>query len=565
MKSVTNSVLVCIFVAPQISNAAASPSSLSPSISENSKPQSSQVSVSKLASLAAQAFLPQVEAYLSVYYQALKSGQSAFKALENINNKVPYLAQGLIAQALYKKYESDILKLVFNRPIYKIEQPETTDFDYDTTGKYFLTVSNNVNTLRVWNTQDFWSSGKYMRIYSKTFDEILNPVTFGPDEKAYAWVGNHLMSIDIKTKTVSTFGQLADGIKYDEVEFIFLNGLKLYAGTIDHNDIHHSVKIVNIGTGETVKEIDYPDEAMQPSMLYYSINAQKFFIVQSDNSIRIIDPKTLEEKIVPPIGEEYIYISVIEASETKLYIGDSIGNVIIWDIEKNKLIKKQLDGEGNPATYIAIPKNTDSKLSLCVEEAPNIILYDFVSDKEFVLEGHQGAVNACEFTNDGNYLASISSDGTIKLWSTSQESLINIEPSEHGILKMKPITTITGHSPEFGKLKFQPQDPSTSFHIFTCGAAETIPTIRIWFLPTSTTFSFNEVIYLLALAKLLDKDFLKTFDNKKEYNNYIEGLRDPRLLKDFSLPERTNILEFLKTQQARKVAPAITLRSAEAP
>jgi len=67
-------------------------------------------------------------------------------------------------------------------------------------------------------------------------------------------------------------------------------------------------------------------------------------------------------------------------------------------------------------------------------------------------------------------------------------------------------------------------------------------------------------------SELVDENFLKTFENKKEYANYIQGLSDPDMLNNFSLPVRNNLRHFLEKQELQKINQQITKKAyAEAP
>jgi len=103
---------------------------------------------STLERQAGQAALPLVEAQLNDFFNAIKSEQPVSQALNIINEAIPLppMMQRSIAEAVYKKYEPAILKLIFNEPIYTIEQPGTTDFEYDESGKYFSSLSNPATT-----------------------------------------------------------------------------------------------------------------------------------------------------------------------------------------------------------------------------------------------------------------------------------------------------------------------------------------------------------------------------------------------------------------------------------
>ena len=563
--------------------------------------------VQTLQQLAMQELLSNLKDLSPIYYQNLRSGQSFTQAKKSIYEQPPIdplselLLREPLSSALYKKYEPAILNVIFNKPLLSIDLPNVNNFGFDDNGRYFFySVAHDngeqiLTRILVGDTSDI-ASGKiatFLEVFIDGDGIILSP-TFNPDStKLYAAFSKKAVALDLPNGNLHTFAQLPDDDEdevafYENFDFIFLDGKKLYAYIINHDENHRTFGLASIEANQILKEIDYIGE-LQPEFMGFEKGSKKISVVQNNNSVWFIDPITLAEQTIPAQAHP---IRVTHAIENMFFMGDEQGNITILDLsEEAPDLIATLAGQGDPAHYIGLSSD-GHKCAVSFENSNDIALYNIQTQQKFTLKGHIGTVDAVEFTPDDKYLISTSQDGTIQVWDVNEKTLIDV-PQDNPIVHA--IATITGHSPELGSLHFFREDnPDVPFYIFTCQApedediedpdepivgeeediegeimdeenAEIPQTIRIWFMPKQNFFNFNQILYLLSMAKLLDNNFLKTFETKKQYDTYIDGLMDFHILKTFPLSLRQNFITFLEEQKAKKIAPAMTARSAEAP
>lgn len=102
------------------------------------------------------------------------------------------------------------------------------------------------------------------------------------------------------------------------------------------------------------------------------------------------------------------------------------GDIRIWDISSGEM-KKTLTGEKNK-WGMAMEWSPDGNHIVC--SRVNIILYDVQSGEAVhTLTGHQGFVLDLSFSSDNRYLASVSLDKTIQVWSLEKrKSLYTLKP-----------------------------------------------------------------------------------------------------------------------------------------
>ncbi len=541
--------------------------------------------VQALEQLAIQKIIPQLETVLPGYYQALRSGQSFTQAKESfleqplIARLPEMLKEDLLSPALYKKYEPELLKVILNRPLHTIEFP-ATNFEFDSYGKHFFAdaVAYDETLISIWNTSDI-ANGKMHEIIEDGIDGHALSTIFNPNStKLYASFPKKAGSLDLPSGHMSTFAELPDDDEslYDNFDFIFLGNELLYASIIHHDDNHHTFRLAS--ADKVLKEIDYTDELQPAGIMQVVEGTNRIYILQSDDSVRFIDPITLAEQTIPP--QEHP-ISMTHAINNMFFMGDDQGNITVWDLSNQAPIIDApiitIAGQGNPVSYIGLSSD-GGKGAFAFDNSNDIALYNIETLQKFTLKGHSDRVNSVEFTPDNQYLVSTSQDGTLQIWDVNERSLINAAATQDNpVLRAK--ANITGHSPEAGQLSFfKYDDPNIPFYIFTCAAVgedydedwfeediEHQTNIRMWFMPKKDFFNFDQTFYLLAMAKLLDNSFLKTFESRKQYDTYIDGLMDTKILQTFSLPLRQNFISFLEEQKAKKIAPAMTARFAEAP
>jgi len=93
---------------------------------------------------------------------------------------------------------------------------------------------------------------------------------------------------------------------------------------------------------------------------------------------------------------------------------DSYGIVRLWDT-RTASVSKNLDFGPHPGNRVAFDPST-TVLALASNDGM-IKMYDLVGEKTISLTGHEDAVQGAVFDNNGEFLISGASDGTIRIWS----------------------------------------------------------------------------------------------------------------------------------------------------
>jgi WD40 repeat protein len=106
---------------------------------------------------------------------------------------------------------------------------------------------------------------------------------------------------------------------------------------------------------------------------------------------------------------------------------ESISGIDARDIGKNKFVKPVVQNLGHCNRAVSTHKHIDKKLIASGGADGLVLIYDS-SEYRFLwaLEGHTGVVNMVRFSYQGNFVASSSSDRTIRLWDVHTGNMIYI-------------------------------------------------------------------------------------------------------------------------------------------
>lgn len=119
-----------------------------------------------------------------------------------------------------------------------------------------------------------------------------------------------------------------------------------------------------------------------------------------------------------------INASALHPLQTEIYFGDDKGNICIWDLAKNEPRILQEDPEQTPIRSIDITID-GSKLVAANSEGMMFTRVAF-EDSEFLpqeeIEAHPGSyILNCKFSRCGQFIATCSSDRTVKVWECDED------------------------------------------------------------------------------------------------------------------------------------------------
>jgi WD40 repeat protein len=110
------------------------------------------------------------------------------------------------------------------------------------------------------------------------------------------------------------------------------------------------------------------------------------------------------------------------------------GSVLVWNVDKNNIGKTplakqpgnkkyQLTHAGDGAVHDVSFSPNGSKLCAALQTG-ELVIVDLRSGKQSALSAHSAAVKYCEYSADGQWIASVSDDGQAILWNAREEVAI---------------------------------------------------------------------------------------------------------------------------------------------
>ncbi len=178
-------------------------------------------------------------------------------------------------------------------------------------------------------------------------------------------------------------------------------------------------------------------------------------IVGDDSIIRLWDTSVNQEPaLLPPGATESFGVSNIRFLEDgeRIVLGSDDGKVRIWSNEDQIFESELASANVRPVSSIEVDRN--SKSISAGYESGGIEVWDYQGNLQATLQGHSLPVYGMDFTPDGHVLASVSQDGTLKLWHTSHYPRLSILPSPDHIfgIDAKPDLSLVAATLENGQV-----------------------------------------------------------------------------------------------------------------
>lgn len=162
----------------------------------------------------------------------------------------------------------------------------------------------------------------------------------------------------------------------------------------------------------------------------FSPDGQLIATASLDKTVRLWDVATGKAIGEPMTAESGVPLAIAFSSEGKsLAVGSSDGSIQLWRVDSRSKLGEPLLGHTGAVRSIAV--RADGVFASGAADK-TVRLWDMRSLASVgELHGHEGVIGSVAFSPDGNFLASASRDGTIRIWELAGSArLIDVQ---HGI------------------------------------------------------------------------------------------------------------------------------------
>ncbi|XP_052804342.1 WD repeat, SAM and U-box domain-containing protein 1-like [Mya arenaria] len=202
----------------------------------------------------------------------------------------------------------------------------------------------------------------------------------------------------------------------------------------------------------------------------------KLATCSADKTVRVWDTEDYSELPCSPLCGHtyYVHCCTFSPFGTQLASCSTDGKVIIWDLKTGE--KKCIFQHESKAPIRVCKFSPNSSMLLSGGDDNNLCLWNLSTESLIVTyKGHEGTVFGLDFTPDGHYIVSGSSDGDLQVWDAmfghAKALLLELEGHDLGVM-------CCDFSPTYGTAGCgETSSGMTNFLLATCGMDDLV---KLW-------------------------------------------------------------------------------------
>jgi WD40 repeat protein len=212
----------------------------------------------------------------------------------------------------------------------------------------------------------------------------------------------------------------------------------------------------------------------------FSPDGQRLASGSDDGTVRVWDQSDPEaEPLVLSGHEDWVLSVAFNPDGQHLASGSADGTVRVWDLSEAEAQSLVLSRHEDFVNSVAFSPDGQRLASGSADRTVRVWNLNDAEAEPLVLSGHEDFVNSIAFSPDGQHLASGSDDGTIRLWDVS--TLLNTDLSEP---EVEPLV-LSGHEGGVWSVAFSPDGQWLA-------SGSTDRTLRVWDVSTLLNTDLGE-------------------------------------------------------------------------
>ena len=292
-------------------------------------------------------------------------------------------------------------------------------FSHDS--KFLLSASWDCS-LRLWDTEEEKPAAvKYFKAHQKP----VNACAFSPDDKRIVSASWDCTVIVWDVETATVLSTLSGHVQSVRSVVFSPDGNRLVSTSIDC-----TVRIWDVVTGKPMQVME--GHASPVNQLSFCADGRHLVSASDDQTIRVWD--TVGGRTVTNIKMEGASSTYSEffPDGNRIISGQSDCKVVVWDA---LLGEQQVVMEGHTRVVNQVKVSSDGRIVASVSDDGTARLWSHLGTPLHTLKEHRGAVNACSFSSDGSKLLTCGEDMTLKLWDVATGNCLQTLKGHTNVVK----------------------------------------------------------------------------------------------------------------------------------